>query len=158
MAKNIKYKQVDFSTGVSVGIATVGRTGAKDPNLSGLTRQFTTIDGNWRFGTCDDSVTVDNNNDQYEVTDSEYIAEIQSTTTTIVETWKNRVYELEKQIRDQELLKVYSPTVYASAPYKYNAAVAFLNNGTANAGLTTEANARGITVTCLLYTSPSPRD
>ena len=149
MAKNIKYRQVDCDTGVSVGIATVGPSGSKSPNLSGLSPKFMTLDGSWRFGTCDDSVTVNNSNDQYEVTDSEYITEIQSATTTRVEHWKIRIYELEKQIRDEELLNVYSPTVYASAPYKYDAAVAFLNNGTANAGLTTEANARGITVTAL---------
>ena len=149
MAKNIKYRQVDYSTGVSVGIAKVGPAGAKNPDLSGLIHQFETIDGSWRFGTCDDSVTVDNNNDQYEVTDSEYITEIQGTTTAIVENWKREVYEYEKQIRDVELFNDYSQTVYSAAPYKYDAALAFLNNGTANAGLTTEANARGITVTAL---------
>ena len=49
-----------------------------------------------------------------------------------------------------EQLGTYESTAYsAGAGYKYDAAVAFISNGTANAGLTTEANLRGISVTAL---------
>jgi len=55
----------------------------------------------------------------------------------------------EKEVRKQQLSD-YSDSVYASASgYKYDAATAFLSSATANAGLTTEANIRGISVTAL---------
>ena len=62
---------------------------------------------------------------------------------------KVTVYEQEKELRKQQLSD-YSDSVYASASgYKYEAAKAFLSSATANAGLTTEATVRGVTVTVL---------
>ena len=66
-----------------------------------------------------------------------------------VREWKVTVYEQEKELRKQQLSD-YSDSVYASASgYKYEAAKAFLSSATANAGLTTEATVRGVTVTVL---------
>ena len=155
MAKNIKWKQVDGKTGISIGITpnydTDAHRGPVHPNISGLTQgEFENDD--WFYGTCDDAVTIgsaENNNDLYEVSDSEYIEVITSKVNDLKETWLHKLYEEEFVLRET-VLGTYADSVYASTSgYKYNAAVAFINNGTANVGLTTEANVRGISVSAL---------
>ncbi len=149
MAKQIKWMQVDAGTQVSVAISTP-KEGATNPNLSGLSEQFDW--GQYRYGTCDDSVTINsasNDNFIFEISDADYIADIKGKIDEYVRNWKVEVYEQEKEVRKVQLGD-YSDSVYASASgYKYDAAVAFINNGTANAGLTTEATLRGISVTAL---------
>ena len=149
MAKQIKWMKVDADTQVSIAIASPA-AGPANPNLTDLTEQFDW--GVWSYGTCADSVTINsasNDNFIFEISDAEYIADIVAHTNIYVERWKEEVYTQENNIRSYEL-KPYDDTAYAAgAGYKYDAAIAFLNNGTANAGLTTEANARGISVTAL---------
>ena len=149
MAKQIKWIQVDDDTQVSVNIAPA-KTGAANPNLTDLVEQFDW--GAWRYGTCADSVTINsasNDNFIFEVSDADYIAEIKGKIDEYVREWKVRVYENEKDLRNAKLGD-YSDSVYAAgAGYKYNAATAFLSSATANVGLTTEANVRGISVTAL---------
>ncbi len=149
MAKQIKWVQVDDDTQVSVNIAKPA-TGAANPKLSGLIEQFDW--GIWRYGTCDDSVTINsasNDNFIFEISDADYIADIKSKIEETVREWKVTVYENEKDLRGGKL-GTYESTAYsAGAGYKYDAAVAFINNGTSNVGLTTEANLRGISVTAL---------
>ena len=149
MAKNIKWIQVDSHTGVSLAIEKSGNGGVH-PSLSGLVEQFDY--GDWFYGTCDDSVGItsaSNDNYIFEISDADYIADITQKTTNIVNIWKEDIYNQENNIRAYEL-SPYDDTAYAAgAGYKYDAAIAFINNGTANAGLTTEANARGISVSAL---------
>ena len=149
MAKNIKWIQVDAGTQVSVAIAKP-REGAANPNLTDLVEQFDW--GQYKYGTVADSVTIgsdENANFIFEISDADYIADIKGKIEETVREWKVTVYEQEKELRKQQLSD-YSDSVYASASgYKYDAAVAFISNGTANAGLTTEATLRGITVTAL---------
>jgi len=149
MAKNIKWIQVDAGTQVSVAIAKP-REGAANPNLTDLVEQFDW--GQYKYGTVADSVTIgsdENANFIFEISDADYIADIKGKIEETVREWKVTVYEQEKELRKQQLSD-YSDSVYASASgYKYDAAVAFINNGTANAGLTTEATLRGISVTAL---------
>ena len=149
MAKNIKWIQVDAGTQVSVAIAKP-REGATNPNLTDLVEQFDW--GQYKYGTFADSVTINsasNDNFIFEISDADYIADIKGKIEETVREWKVTVYEQEKELRKQQL-SGYSDSVYASASgYKYDAAVAFISSGTANAGLTTEANLRGITVTAL---------
>ena len=149
MAKQIKWIQVDDDTQVSVNIAPA-KTGAANPKLTDLVEQFDW--GAWSYGTCADSVTINtasNDNFIFEVSDADYIADIKGKIDEYVREWKVRVYEKEKELR-KEKLGNYSDSVYASASgYKYDAAVAFLSSATANAGLTTEATLRGISVTAL---------
>ena len=149
MAKNIKWIQVDAGTQVSVAIAKP-REGATNPNLTDLVEQFDW--GQYKYGTCADSVTINsasNDNFIFEISDADYIADIKGKIEETVREWKVTVYEQEKELRKQQLGD-YSDSVYASASgYKYDAAVAFISNGTANAGLTTEATLRGISVTAL---------
>ena len=149
MVKQIKWIQVDAGTQVSVAIAKPPE-GPANPNLTDLVEQFDW--GEWRYGTCADSVTINsasNDNFIFEISDADYIADIKSKIEETVREWKVTVYEQEKEVRKQQLSD-YSDSVYASASgYKYDAAVAFINNGTANAGLTTEATLRGISVTAL---------
>ena len=149
MAKQIKWMQVDDDTQVSIAIADP-KTGAANPNLTDLVEQFDW--GQWHYGTCADSVTINsasNDNFIFEISDADYIADIKGKIDEYVKEWKVTVYEAEKELRKQQLSD-YSDSVYASASgYKYDAAVAFINNGTANAGLTTEATLRGISVTAL---------
>ena len=149
MAKNIKWIQVDSQTGVSLAIEKSGN-GPVHPNLTGLVEQFDY--GDFFYGTCDDGVTINSaSNDNYifEISDADYIADITQKTTNIVNIWKEDIYNQENNIRAYEL-SPYDDTAYAAgAGYKYDAAIAFINNGTANAGLTTEANARGISVSAL---------
>jgi len=149
MVKQIKWMQVDAETQVSTAI-TKAKSGAANPNLTDLTEQFDW--GDWRYGTCADSVTINSaSNDNYifEISDADYIADIKSKIEEYAREWKVTVYEQEKDLRKQQLSD-YSDSVYASASgYKYDAAVAFLSSATANAGLTTEANLRGISVTDL---------
>ena len=149
MAKQIKWIKVDADTQVSTAI-TKATAGAANPNLSGLVEQFDW--GEWRYGYCDDSVTINsasNDNFIFEISDADYIADIKAKIEEYVREWKVSAYKYEKDTRDQNL-STYADTAYAAgAGYKYNAAVAFINNGTANAGLTTEANVRGISVTAL---------
>ena len=149
MAKNIKWIQVDAETQVSVAIAKP-REGATNPNLTDLVEQFDW--GQYRYGTCADSVTINsasNDNFIFEISDADYIADIKSKIEETVREWKVTVYEQEKEVRKQQL-SGYSDSVYASASgYKYEAAKAFLSSATANAGLTTEATIRGISVTAL---------
>ncbi len=149
MAKNIKWIQVDAGTQVSVAIAKP-REGATNPNLTDLVEQFDW--GQYRYGTCADSVTINsasNDNFIFEISDADYIADIKGKIEETVREWKVTVYEQEKELRKQQLGD-YADSVYASGSgYKYDAAVAFISNGTANAGLTTEATLRGITVTAL---------
>ena len=149
MSKQIKWMQVDDDTQVSIAISE-SKTGLANPNLTDLVQQFDW--GDWRYGTCADSVTINsasNDNFIFEISDADYIADIKGKIEEYVRNWKVEVYEQEKNIRNNELSD-YSDSVYASASgYKYDAAVAFLSSATANAGLTTEATIRGISVTVL---------
>jgi len=149
MAKNIKWIQVDADTQVSTAIAKP-RAGATNPNLTDLVEQFDW--GQYKYGTCADSVTINsasNDNFIFEISDADYIADIKGKIEETVREWKVTVYEAEKELRKQQLSD-YSDSVYASASgYKYEAAKAFLSSATANAGLTTEATLRGVTVTVL---------
>ena len=149
MAKNIKWIQVDADTQVSTAIAKP-RAGATNPNLTDLVEQFDW--GQYKYGTCADSVTINsasNDNFIFEISDADYIADIKGKIEETVRDWKVTVYEQEKELRKQQL-SGYSDSVYASASgYKYEAAKAFLSSATANAGLTTEATVRGVTVTVL---------
>jgi hypothetical protein len=149
MAKNIKWIQVDADTQVSTAIAKT-KAGATNPNLTDLVEQFDW--GQYKYGTCADSVTINsasNDNFIFEISDADYIADIKGKIDETVREWKVTVYEQEKEVRKQQLGD-YSDSVYASASgYKYEAAKAFLSSATANAGLTTEATVRGVTVTVL---------
>ena len=149
MAKQIKWMQVDAGTQVSVAIAKPTE-GSANPNLTDLDQQFDW--GDWRYGTCADSVTINsasNDNFIFEISDADYIADIKGKIEEYVREWKVTAYEQEKELRKQQLSD-YSDSVYASAAgYKYEAATAFLSSATANAGLTTEATLRGISVTAL---------
>ena len=149
MAKNIKWIQVDADTQVSTAI-TKPRAGATNPNLTDLVEQFDW--GQYRYGTCADSVTINsasNDNFIFEISDADYIADIKGKIEETVREWKVTVYEQEKELRKQQLGD-YADSVYASGSgYKYEAAKAFLSSATANAGLTTEATLRGVTVTVL---------
>jgi len=146
MAKNIKWIKVDSVTGVSEAI-TKAKNGAVNPNLSGLTETFDW--GQYKYGTADDSVSVDPSNHIHEITDGEWIADIKGKIEEFVRTWKTVVYEQEIELRKTEL-GTYADSVYASASgYKYDAAVAFISSATPNAGLTTEAFYRGTTVSTL---------
>ena len=149
MAKQIKWMQVDAGTQVSVAIAKPTE-GSANPNLTDLDQQFDW--GDWRYGTCADSVTINsasNDNFIFEISDADYIADIKGKIEEYVREWKVTAYEQEKELRKQQLSD-YSDSVYASAAgYKYEAAKAFLSSATANAGLTTEATLRGISVTAL---------
>jgi hypothetical protein len=149
MAKQIKWMQVDAATQVSIAIAHPD-TGPADPNLTDLETQFDW--GQWKYGTCADSVTINSaSNDNYifEISDADYIDDIKGKIEEYVREWKVTVYEQEKEVRKQQLSD-YSDSVYASGSgYKYDAATAFLSSATANAGLTTEATLRGISVTAL---------
>ena len=149
MAKNIKWIQVDADTQVSTAI-TKSKAGPTNPNLTDLVEQFDW--GQYKYGTCADSVTINsasNDNFIFEISDADYIADIKGKIEETVREWKVTVYEQEKELRKQQLSD-YSDSVYASASgYKYEAAKAFLSSATANAGLTTEATVRGVTVTVL---------
>ena len=146
MAKNIKWIKVDSVTGVSEAI-TPAKNGATNPNLSGLSQTFDW--GQYKYGTADDSVTVDPSNHIHEITDAEWITDITGKINEIVREWKVVVYEQEIGLRKREL-GTYADSVYASASgYKYDAAVAFISSATPNAGLTTEAFYRGCTVSTL---------
>ena len=149
MAKQIKWIKVDADTQVSIAI-TKPTAGATNPNLTDLVENFDW--GQWCYGTCADSVTINtasNDNFIFEISDADYIADIKGKIDEYVREWKVTVYEKEKELREQELGD-YADSVYASGSgYKYDAAVAFISSGTANAGLTTEATVRGITVTAL---------
>ena len=149
MAKQIKWMKVDADTQVSVAIAAPD-AGPADPNLTDLEQQFDW--GVWTYGTCADSVTINtasNDNFIFEISDADYIADIKGKIEEYVREWKVAVYNEEKNLREQEL-GTYGDTVYAAgAGYKYSAATAFLSSATANAGLTTEANTRGVSVTVL---------
>ena len=149
MAKNIKWIQVDAGTQVSVAIAKP-REGATNPNLTDLVEQFDW--GQYKYGTCADSVTINsasNDNFIFEISDADYIADIKGKIEETVREWKVTVYEQEKELRKVQLGD-YADSVYASGSgYKYEAAKAFLSSATANAGLTTEATVRGVTVTVL---------
>ena len=149
MAKNIKWIQVDADTQVSTAIAKT-KAGAANPNLTDLVEQFDW--GQYRYGTVADSVTINsasNDNFIFEISDADYIADIKGKIEETVREWKVTVYEQEKELRKQQLGD-YADSVYASGSgYKYEAAKAFLSSATANAGLTTEATVRGVTVTVL---------
>ena len=149
MAKQIKWIQVDDDTQVSVNIAHP-KTGSANPKLTDLVEQFDW--GQYRYGTCADSVTINsasNDNFIFEISDADYIADIKGKIEETVREWKVTVYEKEKDLR-KEQLGDYADSVYASGSgYKYEAAKAFLSSATANAGLTTEATVRGVTVTVL---------
>ena len=143
MAKNIKWIKVDSVTGVSEA-TTKATNGAVNPNLSGLSETFDW--GQYKYGTADDSVTVDPSNHIHEITDAEWITDIYGKIDEFVRTSKIVVYEKEIDLRKKEL-GTYADSVYASASgYKYEAATAFISSATPNAGLTTEAFYRGTTV------------
>ena len=143
MAKNIKWIKVDSVTGVSEATSKA-TNGAVNPNLSGLNETFDW--GQYKYGTADDSVTVDPDNHIHEITDAEWITDITGKIDEFVRTWKDVAYEKELDLRKVEL-GTYADSVYASAAgYKYDAATAFISSATPNAGLTTEAFYRGTTV------------
>ena len=95
MAKNIKWRQVDAGTQVSVAIAEP-KEGATNPNLTDLVEQFDW--GQYRYGTCADSVTINsasNDNFIFEISDADYIADIKGKIEETVREWKVTVYEHE---------------------------------------------------------------
>ena len=146
MAKNIKWIKVDSVTGISEAI-TKPLNGSTNPNLSGLSQTFDW--GQYKYGTADDSVTVDPSNHIHEITDAEWITDITGKIDEFVREWKVDIYEQEIDLRKKEL-GTYADSVYASSSgYKYDAAVAFISSATPNAGLTTEAFYRGCTVSTL---------
>ena len=146
MAKNIKWIKVDSVTGVSEA-TTKPENGSVNPNLSGLVQTFDW--GQYKYGTADDSVSVDPSNHIHEITDAEWITDITGKINEFVREWKVVVYEEEVELRKREL-GTYADSVYASASgYKYDAAVAFISSATPNVGLTTEAFYRGCTVSTL---------
>ena len=149
MAKNVKWIQVDAGTQVSVAI-TPAPAGPTNPNLTDLVEQFDW--GQYKYGTCADSVTINsasNDNFIFEISDADYIADIKGKIEEYVREWKVEVYDAERNVRS-DVLSTYGDTAYAAgAGYKYSAATAFLSSATANAGLTTEANIRGVSVTDL---------
>ena len=100
MAKNIKWIKVDSVTGVSEA-TTKATNGSVNPNLSGLTEQFDW--GQYKYGTADDSVTVDPSNHIHEITDGEWIADIKGKIEEFVRTWKTVVYKQEIELRRQQL-------------------------------------------------------
>ena len=149
MAKNIKWIQVDADTQVSTAIAKT-KAGATNPNLTDLVEQFDW--GQYKYGTCADSVTINsasNDNFIFEISDADYIADIKGKIDETVREWKLQAYSCEKSVREMQFEETSNGTVYSAAPYKYDAAVAFLSSATANAGLTTEAFYRGTTVSTL---------
>ena len=149
MAKNIKWIQVDAETQVSTAI-TKSRAGATNPNLLDLVEQFDW--GQYKYGSCADSVNIgsaQNDNFIFEISNADYIADIKGKIDETVREWKLQAYSCEKSVREMQFEETRNGTVYSAAPYKYDAAVAFLSSATANAGLTTEANLRGISVTAL---------
>ena len=94
MAKNIKWIKVDSVTGVSEANAKA-TNGSVNPNLSGLVETFDW--GQYKYGTADDSVTVDPSNHIHEITDGEWIADIKGKIEETVREWKVTVYEQEKE-------------------------------------------------------------
>ena len=88
MAKNIKWIQVDADTQVSTAIAKP-RAGATNPNLTDLVEQFDW--GQYRYGTCADSVTINtasNDNFIFEISDADYIADIKGRLKRLLESGK----------------------------------------------------------------------
>ena len=103
MAKQIKWIQVDDDTQVSIAISE-SKTGLANPKLTDLVQQFDW--GDWRYGTCADSVTINsasNDNFIFEISDADYIADIKGKIEEYVRNWKVEVYEQEKNIRNNEL-------------------------------------------------------
>lgn len=149
MAKQIKWMKVDADTQVSIALASPA-AGPANPNLTDLDQQF---DWNlWNYGTCADSVTINsasNDNFIFEISDADYIADIKGKIEEYVTEWKVSAYTYEKNLRTVEFTNYDSTAYAAGSGHKYDAATAFLSSATANAGLTTEANARGISVTVL---------
>ena len=109
MAKNIKWIKVDSVTGVSEA-TTKPENGSVNPNLSGLVQTFDW--GQYKYGTADDSVSVDPSNHIHEITDAEWITDITGKINEFVREWKVVVYEEELELRKREL-GTYADSVYA---------------------------------------------
>jgi len=101
MAKNIKWIRVDSVTGVSEANAKP-KNGSINPNLSGLTETFDW--GQYKYGTADDSVTVDPSNHIHELTDAEWITDIKGKIEEFVREWKTVAYERELDLRKEQRL------------------------------------------------------
>ena len=130
MAKNIKWMKVDSVTGISHMVAK-SENGLMDPDLSGLTSGG--FDWNdFEYGTCDDSVTADPSNFIIELTDEQWISDIQEKANYQLGCWKADIYKAEKDLRNEHL-GTYGESAYAAgAGYKYDAAVELSGNQVAD--------------------------
>ncbi len=139
--KIFKFYKVDGETGISVAIKkTPG--GPCWPNLPGFNQIF---DFNGFFyAYVDDSAVADPDNYIFEITEDEFIADVEAKTNQYLADYKAAAYPNEKVLRELVFGK-YDATASIAGVYKYNEAVKLIADGTPSVDITAEATARGVT-------------
>jgi hypothetical protein len=140
--KIFKFRQVDAKTGISLEIEK-SKEGPTNPSFPGLVEIFD-LD-NFRYATVDDTAVANPENYIFEISEEEFIADVEIKVSRYLEMWKRDIYENEKTLRNQVFGK-YADTATSSGIYKYQEALNYLNDGTSSAVLSAEAESRGITV------------
>lgn len=138
--KIFKFRPVDAKTGISVEIEKP-REGATSPSLPGF-KQIFDMSG-FTYAEVDESAVANPENYIFEITEEEFISDVESKVNYYLEMWKNDLYENEKSLRNQVFGK-YAENATSSGIYKYQEALAYLNDGTASAVITAEAQSRGV--------------
>lgn len=140
--KIFKFRPVDAKTGISVEIEK-SKEGPTNPSLPGLDVIFEY--NYYRYAKVNNSAVADPDNYIFEITEAEFIVDVQSKAGYHLEKWKSEVYIAERDLRRQVFGK-YDDTATSSGIYKYQEALDYLDSGTASAVLTAEAQIRGVTV------------
>lgn len=143
--KIFKFRSVDAKTGISVEIEKP-REGPTNPELPGLEVVFSS--NGYTYANVDNSAVAAPENYIFEITEAELTAEVQIQVNMKLAEWKGQVYESEKDLRHLVFGK-YDDTATSSGIYKYNEALNFVGAGTTSLELTTEATARGVSVSAI---------
>jgi len=144
--KYVKFTKIDSETGISTNIQRA-RNGEVYPLLTGLSVIFQdqNITEFW-YGTANDSVVVDNNNQSWIITKEQFTTALTSTVDKIKVRLLSELSNVDKAIRD-ELLGVYHTTALLAGTYKVEQAKAFIaGNPDPQDALHLEASTRGVTV------------
>lgn len=142
--KYIRFTQVDSKTKKSINVER-SVEGPTWPDLKGLNVLFQdTISSEFWYGTVDDDATDDPENQCWILTQEELSDYVKMNIDKVLEMYKSKLYEEEKQVRNL-LLGKYDATASLAGIYKYDQALTLLADNNADAPIVREeAAARGI--------------
>lgn len=142
--KYIRFTQIDDKTKISINVAH-SKNGASWPEIKGLNILFQDIiQTEFWYGTVDDDAIDNPENQCWILSDNEFSSYVKQNVDRLIVMYKEKLYEEEKIVRLNVLGK-YDSTASLAGIYKYDQALALLNDNTAPSPvIRLEAEARGL--------------